>query len=168
MDNTDCCVLDFEATLATAAVSHFDTSLTMQEWQKRFASVSDTPSLLQTVLEFERVLAVLGQGLPEGADDDTLAAMVAEAEVYEAEFVLPVSVDQLAAGGWGSMMVEVVKAVGVVEADVYQAECGLSVSLDQLATGGRGPMVIEVVEAVILLTVSVDQPAAGGWGCGST
>jgi hypothetical protein len=43
------------------------------------------------VVELERELRTVGEGLPEGADDTSLEATAAEAELYEAEFVLPVS-----------------------------------------------------------------------------
>jgi hypothetical protein len=39
----------------------------------------------------ERELQTVGEGLPAGADDAALEPIAAEAEAYEAEFVLPVS-----------------------------------------------------------------------------
>ncbi len=52
-------------------------------------------TLCNKLLELERAMSALGQGLPEEGTDKDLADAVAEVEVYEAEFVLPVSAAEL-------------------------------------------------------------------------
>ncbi|KXZ50383.1 hypothetical protein GPECTOR_16g556 [Gonium pectorale] len=60
-------------------------------WLSRLAAIgeaADSVALCEALEQLEAGICRLGEGLPPGADDASLAAAAAEAESYEAEFML--------------------------------------------------------------------------------
>lgn len=62
-----------------------------KDWRRRLRNTESVLELCSGLLEFERELSQVGEGLPVGGDDEALAPQVREADIYEAEFVLPVA-----------------------------------------------------------------------------
>ena len=73
------------------------TAMGVKDWRRRLKGKETVQQLCETLLEFEGELSALGDGVPKGASDEELAEVVKEADIYEAEFVLPVSEAELAA-----------------------------------------------------------------------
>jgi hypothetical protein len=90
-----CSLAELEALVSQLVGAGF-TAMGVKDWRRRLKGKETVQQLCGTLLEFEKELAALGDGLPKGASDEELAEVVKEADIYEAEFVLPVSEAELA------------------------------------------------------------------------
>ncbi|KAL6751793.1 hypothetical protein V8C86DRAFT_649287 [Haematococcus lacustris] len=88
------------------------TQLDPQVWRQRLLSVHDAASLCAALLACEAELMMLFDGLPPGADDHSLEPQVAEAEVFESEFILPADQSTLPPAPHGPLTTALMKPGG--------------------------------------------------------
>uniref|UniRef100_A0A383VPI7 PHD-type domain-containing protein n=1 Tax=Tetradesmus obliquus TaxID=3088 RepID=A0A383VPI7_TETOB len=70
--------------------------LSVKDWRARLRGKTSVDELCQMLEEFEAALSQIGDGRPAGATEEAIDEFIREADIYEAEFVMPVSAAELA------------------------------------------------------------------------